>query len=228
MPEAVTLPALFGSASVLAVILALAFAAGAVAGYALRGWREGVSGGGRARRAGASSLERAAEARPNSTSRPADVMGRPATRAPTPAETAWAGTPGSEPPTVLVADDRMELLALHATYLERHGYRVLRAMDGDSALALARAEHPSVIVLDHSMPGRSGLDVTRELKADPSTAAIPILLMTAHSYGAIGATARAAGIASFMTKPCQPSRVLREVAAFAPPAPMGSGPRPSA
>ncbi|MBW3553181.1 MAG: response regulator [Gemmatimonadetes bacterium] len=122
----------------------------------------------------------------------------------------------------------MELLTLHATYLERHGYRVLRATDGDSALALARAEHPAVIVIDHSMPGRSGLDVTRELKADPATADIPILLMTAHSYGAIGATARAAGIASFMTKPCQPSRVLREVAAFAPPGGIGRTPSPSA
>jgi CheY-like chemotaxis protein len=110
----------------------------------------------------------------------------------------------------------MELVALHGAYLERHGYRVVTATDGNAALALARAEHPSVIVLDHSMPGRSGIEVTRELKADPATADIPVLLMTAHSYGAIGASARAAGCASFMPKPCDPSRVLREVQAFVP------------
>lgn len=226
MPEAVTLPALFGSASVLIVILALTFLAGAVAGYLVRGWRQ-------ARSVGHGSAEikprsRTSEAPPAPTIRPAERFNRPATRAAGPHDLGSDGAAGVEPPTVLVADDRMELLALHATYLERHGYRVLRATDGDSALALARAEHPAVIVLDHSMPGRSGLDVTRELKADPTTANIPILLMTAHSYGAIGATARAAGIASFMTKPCQPSRVLREVAAFAPPGRMGSTPHPSA
>lgn len=226
MPEAVTLPALFGSVSVLIVILALTFLAGGVAGYLVRGWRQGRSVERGPPEIPARSGRR--EARPTPTSRPAGGFNRPATRAASPNDLGSEVSAGADPPTVLVADDRMELLALHATYLERHGYRVLRAGDGDSALALARAEHPAVIVLDHSMPGRSGLDVTRELKADPATANIPILLMTAHSYGAIGATARAAGIASFMTKPCQPSRVLREVAAFAPPGRTGSTPHPSA
>ena len=225
MPEAVTLPALFGSVSVLIVILALAFLGGAVAGYLVRDWRQGRPERGPAEIA---ARPRRSDSRPAPTSRAIEGLERPATRAAAPHDIGSRVSAGVEPPTVLVADDRMELLALHATYLERHGYRVLRATDGDSALALARAEHPAVIVLDHSMPGRSGLDVTRELKADPATANIPILLMTAHSYGAIGATARAAGIASFMTKPCQPSRVLREVAAFAPPGRIGSNPHPSA
>lgn len=124
----------------------------------------------------------------------------------------------TRPATVLVADDRLELVALHSAHLQRHGYRVLTATDGDAALALARAEHPSVAVLDHSMPGRSGIEVARALKADPATADITVLLMTAHSYGAIGATAREAGCVGFMSKPCDPSRVLREVASYVTPA----------
>ena len=139
-------------------------------------------------------------------------------------DTGWTSTrePGTEAPrprpgTVLLADDRMEQVALNRAHLELHGYRVLTASDGDSALALARKEHPAVVVLDHSMPGRNGIEVTRALKADPATADIVVLLMTAHSYGAIGASARAAGASGFMSKPCTPSRVLREVAVYAGP-----------
>ena len=225
MPEAAALPVLFGSASLLIVIVALAFGLGAVAGYLLRGRRDGRPPEPRSRPAAVPPPAHRLEPRPAPSRSPAAGVETPAANTGASRRTASAASPPEGPTTVLVADDRLELLTLHATYLERHGYRVLSATDGDSALALARSEHPSVIVLDHSMPGRSGLDVTRELKADPTTADIPILLMTAHSYGAIGATARAAGIASFMTKPCQPSRVLREVAAFAPP---GGARRPTA
>ncbi|NIP80313.1 MAG: response regulator [Gemmatimonadetes bacterium] len=112
---------------------------------------------------------------------------------------------------MLLVDDRMELLALHGSYLHEHGYRVLTAQDGETGLDYARTHDPSVIVLDHSMPRRTGLDVARELKADPATADIPILLMTAHSYGAVGAAAKEAGCDTFLSKPVAPSRMLREV-----------------
>jgi len=119
---------------------------------------------------------------------------------------------GSEGPAVLLVDDRMELLAMHAAYLRKHGYRILTAENATAALACARAYHPSIIVLDHSMPDRTGVEVTRELKSDAATADIPILMMTAHSYGAVGAAAMAAGCAAFLPKPVEPSRLLREVA----------------
>ena len=119
-------------------------------------------------------------------------------------------------PTVLVVDDRLELLALHASYLERAGYRVLTAEDGEEALAVARRDHPAVVVLDHSMPKLTGIEVARTLKKDAATADIAILLMTAHSYGAIGSTAMKAGCDAFLPKPCDPVRVLREVSRHAP------------
>lgn len=127
----------------------------------------------------------------------------------------------SGPITVLVADDRLELVALHSATLARHGYRVLTATDGESALALARSEHPAIAVLDHSMPGRTGIEVTRALKSDPATADIVVLLMTAHSYGAVGPSAREAGVAAFMAKPCDPRRLVREIAAHVGPAEPG-------
>jgi CheY-like chemotaxis protein len=120
-------------------------------------------------------------------------------------------------PLVLLVDDRLELLALHSAYLHQHGYRVLTAGDGEAALEFAREHHPAVIVLDHSMPRRTGLEVARELKQDPLTSDIPILMMTAHSYGAVGAAAKEAGCETFLPKPVDPSRMLREVSVWAAP-----------
>lgn len=113
--------------------------------------------------------------------------------------------------TVLLVDDQLELLAVHATYLQQHGYRVLTADDGDRALAAARRGAPDIIVLDHSLPGRTGVEVAHELHSDPATAAIPIVMLTAHAYGAVGRKARAAGCVGFLAKPCNPSRVLHEI-----------------
>lgn len=126
--------------------------------------------------------------------------------------------------TVLLVDDRYDLLASHGAFLEQHGYRVLTAADGDYAVELARNHHPSVILLDHSLPKRSGIEVARDLKRDPSTADIPIVLMTAHSYGAVGSSAMAAGCTAFLAKPCDPSRVLKEVVRLAPAGGVGGEP----
>jgi two-component system, cell cycle response regulator DivK len=123
--------------------------------------------------------------------------------------------------TVLIVDDQFELRAIHGAYLERHGYRVLTAVDGDTALDTVRAQLPDLILLDHSLPGRTGVEVARELKSDPATAQIPIVMVTAHPYGAVGRKARAAGCAAFLAKPCMPRRVLEEVIRFTGPAPDG-------
>jgi CheY-like chemotaxis protein len=116
--------------------------------------------------------------------------------------------------TVLLVEDQLELRAVFEAYLVGHGYRVLTADDGIAGLAAARASHPDIIVLDHSLPHRNGVDVARELHTDPATAAIPIVMMTAHTYGAVGQKARAAGCVSFLTKPCPPSRLLQEVTRY--------------
>lgn len=116
--------------------------------------------------------------------------------------------------TVLLVDDQLELRAIHGTYLREHGFNVLTAGDGEEALATARATAPDIILLDHSLPRRMGIDVARELHDDPRTAGIPIVMVTAHTYGAVGRKARAAGCVGFLAKPCAPSRVLQEVRRF--------------
>jgi CheY-like chemotaxis protein len=113
--------------------------------------------------------------------------------------------------TVLLVEDQFELRAIHGTYLASHGLRVLTADDGEEAVSVAHSEHPDVIVLDHSLPGRTGVEVAHELRKDASTARIPIIMMTAHAYGAVGRKARAAGCVAFLSKPCTPSRVLDEI-----------------
>jgi two-component system, cell cycle response regulator DivK len=112
---------------------------------------------------------------------------------------------------ILLADDQPETRDIHAGYMRRHGFSVITVGDGVSALEQARTGCPDVIVLDHSMPGRSGVDVARALKSDPLTARIPVVLMTAHAYGAVGKRAREAGCAAFLAKPCGPRRVMEEV-----------------
>jgi two-component system, cell cycle response regulator DivK len=113
--------------------------------------------------------------------------------------------------TILYAEDQYEVRAMNSAYLQYHGFRVLTAGDGDTALEVARTQRPDLIVLDHSMPRRTGLEVALELQADPSTARIPIVMMTAVTYGAVGRKARDAGCVSFLAKPCLPSRLLEEV-----------------
>lgn len=188
------------------VVMALAFAGTAVlgmmVGFLLRGWRD-------ARRSREEpylpSAGQGLAAPIRSTPRPEPPVGRSDRTTTVPG---WDEPNG---PTVLLVDDRPELLALHGACLHKHGYRVLVAEDGITGLEFARNHQPGVIVLDHSMPGRTGIDVAWDLKRDPRTAHIPVLLMTAHSYGAVGAAAREAGCDAFLPKPVDPSRLLREV-----------------
>lgn len=113
--------------------------------------------------------------------------------------------------TILIVDDQLELRSIHGAALQSQGYNVLTAGDGPSALTAARAAHPDIIVLDHSMPGLTGVEVATELSQDPRTADIPIIMLTAHAYGAVGRKARAAGCVAFLAKPCTPRRLLTEI-----------------
>ena len=81
--------------------------------------------------------------------------------------------------TVLVVDDDEAIVEFLEMALTDLGYRVLSAVNG-AALQIAHAERPSVILLDIMMPGMDGVEVSRRLRADPDTAAIPIIAMSAQ------------------------------------------------
>lgn len=110
---------------------------------------------------------------------------------------------------VLVVEDNPVNLELVAALLESEGCGVLLAESADLGLRLAAAEHPDLIVMDIQLPRMSGYDATRRLKADPVTARIPVMALTAHAMRGDEARARAAGFDAFLTKPID-TRVFRE------------------
>lgn len=81
--------------------------------------------------------------------------------------------------TILVADDDPEILTLVSRRLAKRGYTVHEAQDGLQTLVEARSKHPDLIVLDVMMPGKNGWEVAKELRADPATKDIAILVLTA-------------------------------------------------
>lgn len=113
--------------------------------------------------------------------------------------------------TILIVEDQFEFLAVNKLYLERHGYRVLAAEDGEEGVRVARQHQPDLILMDFSIPRLDGIGATAALKRDPSTREIPILLLTAHSYGSVARRALDAGVSGYIGKPVDPQRVLREV-----------------
>jgi CheY-like chemotaxis protein len=105
--------------------------------------------------------------------------------------------------TVLIVDDDPNVVQVLRLALAPEGYRLLTAYDGDAALRLARAEHPSLILLDWRMPGHDGLSVCRALRAevDPLLRDMPIVLLTAQTEDEHIAAAFAAGATDYLTKP---------------------------
>jgi CheY-like chemotaxis protein len=105
---------------------------------------------------------------------------------------------------ILLAEDDEDILDLVSFRLERSGYRIVRARDGAEAVLLAKELRPALAVLDISMPVMTGLEATCALRADPATAAIPIILLTARMTPADVAAGLAAGATAYVTKPFSP------------------------
>lgn len=116
-----------------------------------------------------------------------------------------------QPKTILFVEDQLDFLAINKLFLERHGYRVVAAEDGEQAVRFAREHRPDLILMDFSIPRLDGIGATAQLKREKGTSAIPIVLLTAHTYGSVGRRAREVGCVGFIAKPCDPRRVLSEV-----------------
>ena len=101
--------------------------------------------------------------------------------------------------TILVADDEHFLRLLVKQTLSR--FQVIEARDGDEALVMAREVAPDLLILDWMMPGRHGPAVLAELRADPATRELPVLMMTARAGSADRAQLFAAGATACMAKP---------------------------
>ncbi len=112
---------------------------------------------------------------------------------------------------ILVADDEPDVLNLVAANLTAARLIPLKAEDGPSALELARAELPALIVLDLMLPGMSGLEVCRTLKGDPTTASIPILMLTAKAEEVDRIVGLELGADDYVTKPFSPRELVLRI-----------------
>jgi DNA-binding response OmpR family regulator len=112
--------------------------------------------------------------------------------------------------TVLIADDEESLRALVQATLISDQYEIIQARDGNEALELATKHRPDVAILDVQMPGKSGLEVARAIKALP-TLRTTVILLTSNSRDTDIAAGRAAGADLYLTKPFSPLELLTRV-----------------
>ena len=113
--------------------------------------------------------------------------------------------------SVLVVEDDPDHRAIDCTILKHAGYRILEAADGHAALEIAEAHGPDLVLLDVGLPGMDGWEVMQSLKQHPDTAAIPIVMLTAHVLPQHRVRAKAAGCSAFLAKPIEPVHVVEAV-----------------
>jgi two-component system alkaline phosphatase synthesis response regulator PhoP len=116
-------------------------------------------------------------------------------------------------PKVLVVDDAPDIVRLVRDYLEHAGFSVLAAANGIDALRIARTERPDLIVLDLGLPGRDGLDVTRELRRDSAVASVPIVMLTARADESDKLVGLELGADDYVTKPFSAKELVARVRA---------------
>jgi two-component system, cell cycle response regulator DivK len=102
---------------------------------------------------------------------------------------------------ILVAEDNPDNRTLLIRRLERHGWEVVAAVDGAEAVEMCRAERPDLVLMDLAMPRMTGLEATRALRADPVTAGVKVIAVTAHAMDANRIECLEAGCDDFATKP---------------------------
>jgi two-component system phosphate regulon response regulator PhoB len=117
----------------------------------------------------------------------------------------------SEKRTILIADDEDALRALVRVTLDTGRFEILEAANGVEALALAREHKPDLIFLDWAMPGLSGLEVCKRLRADDLTRDLMIVMLTARAQEFDRAAALDVGVDAYITKPFSPLRLLDAV-----------------
>jgi two-component system cell cycle response regulator DivK len=118
------------------------------------------------------------------------------------------------PPLILLVEDFDDAREMYREYLTFSGFRVETARDGREALEKARRLSPDLILMDLSLPVIDGWEATRLLKADPATAHLLIVALSAHALAAEGERARVAGCDGFIAKPCLPPDLVTQVGGF--------------
>jgi two-component system, OmpR family, phosphate regulon response regulator PhoB len=116
-------------------------------------------------------------------------------------------------PTVLVVEDESALITLLRYNLEREGFRVAEAKDGEEALLVAREQKPDLVLLDWMLPLLSGLEVCRQLRRMPETRGTPIIMLTARGEEGDKLRGLDSGADDYVTKPFSPSELIARIRA---------------
>lgn len=116
--------------------------------------------------------------------------------------------------TILVIEDNEQNLYLTTFLLEKHGYEVLQARDGQEGIDVALRLKPKLILLDIQLPTMDGYEVARKLKGSPALAEIPIVAVTSYAMSGDRERILAAGCAGYIEKPIDPETFAAEIAKF--------------
>ena len=124
------------------------------------------------------------------------------------------GGPGTGLPKILLIEDNELNRDMLSRRLERRGFQVALAADGEQGVSLARAEVPDLILMDMSLPVIDGWEATRQLKSIPSLSKVPIIALTAHAMSGDREKALEAGCDDYDTKPIELPRLLEKIQAL--------------
>ena len=113
--------------------------------------------------------------------------------------------------TILYVEDNEFNRKIVRQLLARTTYRLTEAVDGEEGVAMAQAARPDLILMDVQLPRLSGLDATRQLRADPRTADVPIIVVTSFALSGDDVKAREAGATAYLAKPYSPRDLLAKI-----------------
>ncbi len=119
-------------------------------------------------------------------------------------------------PKILIVEDNEMNRDMLSRRLERRGFAIVMAMDGQQGVEMTRSERPDLILMDMSLPVMDGWAATQAIKADPALSKIPVIALTAHAMAGDREKAMAAGCDDYDTKPIELPRLLEKIGKFLP------------
>ena len=117
---------------------------------------------------------------------------------------------------ILIVEDNEMNRDMLSRRLERRGFAIVMAMDGQQGVEMTRSERPDLILMDMSLPVMDGWAATQAIKADAELAKIPVIALTAHAMAGDREKAMAAGCDDYDTKPIELPRLLEKIGKFLP------------